>query len=799
VLVASWLDRQPGDALAGVWFRVAGKDRESETFLAQLERRAQEAGLSLDERNLGAPEGRRVVLALDDFDWVVDPAVLRDLLGLVESNRRLHLIVCTRRRHPFEAMAAGSVETRTLNAVDFALTVPEIGELAALVGRPVSDQEATLLRRPFDGWMVPTRLVLEASVGGELQMTAADDYLRTTVLQGLSDRVVPERLIRVSLANRLTRAMFRELSEIPDPDAVFREFDTSGLTHRHDHNGEVVLTLPPAVRNTMRDLYAERHPEEVAPFHRRLARWYMDHYEPGFEVEAVKHALWGRDWEFAEQVWFDYSCALMIQPAGTWDDILDDIPRELVDRHPSLALYRKAMDIASMDSDVDGRMATLRNYFEASERAIVDMPAPSLLELVLVAAGHVVGSRMAGRVDQADEFAEQQAGRIQAAIDSGAGTPDAIRWFYLQWGLTRTLLGDDRGALRCYRRSWEHRTTSPADWVSSNVAANVAMTYAMAGDTAQAQRWLDRHHGFDTSRLWADYMLGIGAHVAEGLLALDRLDEDDVQPHLKHLGDGSLPLELWAWVVFLNAQSGLHFGEPLSALIALDQAVVAQNDGLAHMGAVAPLIARARADLLIAAGERQEARAVLTGKVISHPLLSVPATRIHLLAGDAPVARGAAVRALAEPGLNVRDRMELLLMEASAAIGMGEPDAAVPSFNAAVELFREHGTLRPFATVSPVVREALFDLTGPQLEPDDLARLALHPSDYPEQLTPIRLTAQERVVLEGLARNASRQDIAKEMFVSVNTVKTHLNAIYRKLGTSSRDETLMRAHQLGLL
>ena len=62
-----------------------------------------------------------------------------------------------------------------------------------------------------------------------------------------------------------------------------------------------------------------------------------------------------------------------------------------------------------------------------------------------------------------------------------------------------------------------------------------------------------------------------------------------------------------------------------------------------------------------------------------------------------------------------------------------------------------------------------------------------------------RPTEAEIRVLRLLASSRSAREIASELFISVNTVKTHTKSLHRKLGTSSRDETVARARELGLL
>ena len=73
-------------------------------------------------------------------------------------------------------------------------------------------------------------------------------------------------------------------------------------------------------------------------------------------------------------------------------------------------------------------------------------------------------------------------------------------------------------------------------------------------------------------------------------------------------------------------------------------------------------------------------------------------------------------------------------------------------------------------------------------------RFALDRLQWTEPITPA-----ERRVLELLPTHLTLEQIAERLFVSKNTVKSHLRDLHRKLETSSRADTVARARELGLL
>jgi len=69
----------------------------------------------------------------------------------------------------------------------------------------------------------------------------------------------------------------------------------------------------------------------------------------------------------------------------------------------------------------------------------------------------------------------------------------------------------------------------------------------------------------------------------------------------------------------------------------------------------------------------------------------------------------------------------------------------------------------------------------------------------PAERLPEPLSGRELEILQLVAAGKSNRQIATELFVSVGTVKTHLNNLYRKLNARSRTEAVARGRELTLI
>jgi LuxR family maltose regulon positive regulatory protein len=98
-------------------------------------------------------------------------------------------------------------------------------------------------------------------------------------------------------------------------------------------------------------------------------------------------------------------------------------------------------------------------------------------------------------------------------------------------------------------------------------------------------------------------------------------------------------------------------------------------------------------------------------------------------------------------------------------------------------------------------RDLISQFVDPGMLPPllDSTERALHRAARGRALPTGALTDRELAVLRLLPTRLTQQEIAQELYVSVNTVRTHIQGIYRKLGVASRQEAITHALELGLL
>jgi LuxR family maltose regulon positive regulatory protein len=330
--------------------------------------------------------------------------------------------------------------------------------------------------------------------------------------------------------------------------------------------------------------------------------------------------------------------------------------------------------------------------------------------------------------------------------------------------------------------------------------ADLALERALAGRLGAAEVL-----GRRARRRSVDVGLGDpppAALVAAGQVALDRRQGDVATSWARRARDATAPdrdLAVWTEASLLLGRVLVARGDTLGAGDFLDEVHVA----LADRSTGAPLtarVARAEAALRLTEGDLASLPLVAPELLAAGSVADLgPDDRLllaRILLRRGRHDRAAAVaEAVAEAGAGPRQEVAALRVVAAACGARGDLLAARRARRAALTLARGHGLLAPPPPRAP-------QGTAPTRSGRPRVTPRTGTTERPPPSSPAGagdLTERELAVLRQLPLQLSNPEIARRLYVSVNTVKSHLKSIYRKLGVASRRDAITRARALDLL
>jgi LuxR family transcriptional regulator, maltose regulon positive regulatory protein len=208
------------------------------------------------------------------------------------------------------------------------------------------------------------------------------------------------------------------------------------------------------------------------------------------------------------------------------------------------------------------------------------------------------------------------------------------------------------------------------------------------------------------------------------------------------------------------------------------------------------------ATLLAAMGDEDAAAAQLGGETEE---TAVARARMRLRSGEPAAALAQLEPFLAGARIVLRPtRTEAWVVAALARDALGDGVGAGRSLEQALDTAELGGIQRSFliqgAAIAPLLQRHRRNGTSHRALLDELlSAVDRHGAERPVATLPDLLSDREEAVLRYLPTMMSNQEIAGELFVSVNTIKTHLKAIYRKLDVEDRRSAVRRARDLSLI
>jgi LuxR family transcriptional regulator, maltose regulon positive regulatory protein len=789
-----------------------------------------------------------VVVVLDEIPELVSPEATATLDFLVRhAPEQCRLVLAGRADPAFPVERYRmSGELTELRVADLAFDRRETAELCNRLGLELSGAEIDSLWGRTEGWAAALRLAALSLSGhsdparflAELAGTehAIADYLVAEVLSRLPvDR--REFMLRTCVVDTISGELADALTEGEGGALKLAALERSGAPMQHiagvEGGGEDWYRYHPLFRELMRAHLRYSHPRQVASLHSRAAAWYAAH---GQTMSAIRHALAGGDWERAggliaeNWLWLflrGSSAAMCTPMARLSAEVVAGDPRlgaafagsrlqdgDLQSAEWHLANARRAYGETDEAGGREVRGHEVRGR-EARGHEGVGREAGGQLDLTLTVVG-LHDARLRGRVKDVERLAQRLFRSMPAYPPAQWG---ALRGFGLcTLGSVRLWCGDVEGALPALQEGLALSTEVGYDHLVLDCLAQLATIDLLEDRLTNALERGERAVELAERGGWGEGPAVACAYMARAVVAY-RCGEferaEGLSSHaLSAAGTAEMPVRHAVGVVHalvLAAAGSRSAARGALKLRAVRAAMAQQGEPRAIPEFLSIALVDAEARVLGAAGELEQARAAL-GRV-RRPrcgLLIVRRAALQLREGDREGASSTLSEALPDsagetggsPDLPASVAIEAWLLRALLEQEDGRQRASVESLDRALGLAESEPYLDAFLLGGEGVRrllehQARTGTAHPALLEVLLDGVSQRRGGKVTLAEP--LTEREQRVLRYLPTMLSNAEIGSEMFVSLNTVKTHLRGIYRKLDANSRADAVEKARGLGLL
>jgi len=857
-LLAEWLAAVPAREQSVAWLSLDPSDNQPASFWPYLIAALQTVAPGVGARALallqesqpppietvlatllnelsGVPN--EIVLVLDDYHEVDTHEIQGGMAFLLEHlPSHVHLVITTRADPalPLARLRAGG-ELVEIRAADLRFTPDEAAAyLNEVMGLDLAARDVAALERRTEGWIAALQLAALSmqgrdDVAGFIAGFAGDDryivdYLVEEVLRRQPDRV-RTFLLQTSILGRLSGPLCDAVTVQDGGKAMLEALDRGNLFLVPLDDRRRWYRYHQLFADVLRAHLLDEQPDRVPDLHRRASEWYEQN---GERSEAIRHAMAGGDVaRAADLVELAIPATSQQRQEATLRQWLEALPDELLRVRPVLSnAYAGSLLVRGEVEGVEGRLRDAERWLRATDEA-VDGPAGRAGEMVVV--DEAAFRRLPGSI------AVHRAGQARILGDVAATVAHARRALDLVCEDDHLSRGGAAGLLAL--ASWTSGDLEAASrWYADGMASLeraghlsdvIGCALALAdirlaqGRLGEALRIFERGLALAT---------GQGGHVLRGAadmhvgISTILLERDDLEGARQRLLQS----------VELGEENGLPQNRYRSRVAAarIRQAEGDLDGALELLGKAERLyvsdfspdvrpVAAVKARVWIAQGKLSEAwgwareHGLTAADELSylHEFEHDTLARLLLAQGTrdrADYGIGEATElterllAAAADGGREGSAIDILAVQALARHARGDVAGALTSLARAVALAEPEGYVRAFVDEGRPMTDLVREAAKRGIAPTYLRQLLAAFGDS-EDSTRVRqalvepLSERELDVLRLLGTDLDGPDIARQLGVSLHTVRSHTKSIYAKLGVNNRRAAVRRAAELDLL
>ena len=771
--------------------------------------------------------GLEFILVLDDYHLIPNQEIFDAIdFTLAHLPSGVHLVLIGRVDPPlFLSRLRVGGQITEIRQNDLRFTKTEVSAfINDLMGLNLSGEDIDALEVRTEGWIASLQLAALSLQGRDDKQAFVTAFSGSHhyVIDYLVDEVMSRQtqeiqtfLYQTSVFSRFCAPLSDAVLEISESRRLIHDIDEANLFLIHLDDERNWYRYHHLFAEFLNQRLHEKEPQSIPDLQRKASIWFEQN---GLLAEAINHALQGEEFtraaKLVESVGPDMMMHNEFDQLTSW---LDAIPQQQVNSWPWLCIIRAWMCQRWAQLD-QGEF-----YLQCAERALELETTPEPMGGAKIIRGQICAIRalfslVKEQIPEAIDYSYQALELLPDDYFNRPVAADAL-------GIAKRISGDFDGAIRIFAEARRDSLAVGNRILAQAITLESGITQTMQGRLHQAAETFREaiEYTYQDTKIKIPY-----ASTASVILANILREWNELDAAMAHLEEG-IKIGKEAKIVDAVATGYAIMVRLYLAQGNLDAASAACQNAERMMKNIPDLehdtITMAfdsRIRLLIANNNLVDAARIVQEHGLSvddeikyfHQFEHIVLSRVLIHLGqESPEENHLSqakdllfrLKAVIKPAGCLRETVEILALEAMAYDAKGLHDQASDSLKEALTLAEPEGFTRTFVDEGEQMRDLLRQAFAQNISKDYVSKLlrAFEPHKLIQKPTSQSLieplTERELEVLRLLSTELSGPEIAQELSVSLNTMRTHTKSIYSKLNVNNRRSAVREARELSIL